>query len=162
MSAPRRSFYILLPLVSCLLAVLLVEVVLALFFPVPFSLEKNMYFENDPYTGFRSRPLGRGYYPNGVPANANSRGQRDDEVEIPKPEGVFRIMLIGDSFTVGANIEQADVYGQGLERLQGSLTRPLGGATTRSPSSRVCASDTARADWIALTAFDVRIRSCAN
>jgi hypothetical protein len=117
MSKSRKSFYILIPLIACVFAVLLLEFGLALFYPIPFSLEKNMYYETDPHTGFRHKPLGSGHYPNGVEAVANSRGQRDGEVAVPKPEGVFRILLIGDSFTVGANVEQHEVYGQVLEDL---------------------------------------------
>ena len=117
MSKARSSFYILIPLLSCVIAVLLVEAALALFYPIPFSLEKNMYFEPDPYTGFRNKPLSRGYYPNGIEANANSRGHRDAEVAVPKPEGVFRILAIGDSFTVGANVEAAEAYPEVIERL---------------------------------------------
>ena len=117
MTKPRKSFYILIPLVASLLAVLFLELGLALFYPIPFSLEKNMYFESDPYTGFRNKPFGSGHFPNGVEAIANSRGQRDDEVEIPKPDGVFRVLVIGDSFTVGANVEQEEVYVQVLEEI---------------------------------------------
>lgn len=117
MSGPRRSFYIILPVFACISGVLLVELGLALFYPIPYSLEKNMYFEPDPYTGYRHRPLSEGNYPNGVPAIANRQGNRDDVVEIPKPEGVFRILMIGDSFTVGANVEMQDAYPQVLERL---------------------------------------------
>jgi len=117
MSETRKSFYIVLPLLSILLGILLVEFCLAVFYPIPYSLEKNMYFEPDPYTGFRHKPGSAGYYPTGIEANANSRGLRDDEVAVPKPDGVFRILVIGDSFTVGANIEQAEAYPQVLERL---------------------------------------------
>ncbi|MEJ2138525.1 MAG: GDSL-type esterase/lipase family protein [Gammaproteobacteria bacterium] len=117
MSGTRRSFYIILPVFACLIGVLLVELGLALFYPIPYSLEKNMYFEPDPHTGYRQKPLGSGGYPNGVAAIANSQGNRDDVVAIPKPDGVFRILMIGDSFTVGANVEQPDVYPQVLERM---------------------------------------------
>ncbi len=117
MSAPRRSFYILLPLVTVIVTLLIAELAFSLFYPVPFSLERNMYYEPDPYTGFRHRPLAEGTYLNGIRAAANSRGQRDDEVEIPKPPDVFRIMAIGDSFTAGANVEQSEAYPEVLERL---------------------------------------------
>jgi len=117
MSGVRKSFYIVLPIISVLVGILLLEAGLALFYPIPFSLEKNMYFEPDPYTGYRQKPLGRGHYPTGIDAIANSRGHRDAEVDVPKPEGVFRILMIGDSFTVGANVEQEDAYPQQLERL---------------------------------------------
>ncbi len=117
MSGPRKSFYIILPLLSCLVALVLVELGLALFYPIPYSLETNMYFMPDPYTGYAHKPFSKGSYPNGIAAVANSQGLRDDEVEIPKPPGVFRILALGDSFTVGANVEQDDAYPQVLERL---------------------------------------------
>jgi len=123
MSGKRKIFYVVLPILSCLIGVLLVEIGLALFYPIPFSLEKNMYFEPDPYTGYRHKPLSSGHYPTGIDAIANSRGHRDDEIEIPKPPGVFRILMLGDSFTVGANIEQAEAYPQVLEQI---LNRPNG------------------------------------
>jgi hypothetical protein len=124
MSEPRKSFYILLPLFSCVFALLLLEAGLALFYPIPYSLEKNMYFEADPYTGYRHKPEGVGYYPTGIPALANKSGHRDDEVQIPKPAGVFRILMIGDSFTIGANVEQAEAYPQVLEALLNQPGQP--------------------------------------
>ncbi|MGI9308931.1 MAG: SGNH/GDSL hydrolase family protein, partial [Gammaproteobacteria bacterium] len=117
MSKARKSFYFILPVFSILVGALLAELALALFYPIPYSLESNMYYSSDEYTGFAHQPYGSGSYPSGVDAVANSRGHRDDEVEVPKPEGVFRILLIGDSFTAGANVEQRDAYPQVLERL---------------------------------------------
>jgi hypothetical protein len=122
----HRRFRVLVPLVSCLLAVLIVELLLALFYPIPFSLEQNMYFQPDPYTGYRHESLRAGKYPNGVAAIANSQGNRDAAVAIPKPAGTKRIMLIGNSFTVGANVEQQDAYPQVLEDLlAASLSTPI-------------------------------------
>ena len=117
MTARRGAFRVILPLVSTLFAIALVELALVWFFPVPYSLERNMYFEPDPHTGYRHRPGGEGYYPNGVAAAANSLGFRDDETTLEKPAGVFRILVLGDSFTVGANVEQAAAWPQVLERL---------------------------------------------
>jgi hypothetical protein len=117
MSQPRRSFYVILPVFAVLLTLLLAELAFSLIFPVPFSLEKNMYFEPNSYTGYRHRPNAVGAYLNGVEAMANSRGHRDEEVVAPKPDGTFRILMIGDSFTVGANVEQAEAFPQVLERL---------------------------------------------
>ena len=125
MSETRTSFYILIPLFSVLFALLLAEIALSIFAPVPFSLERNMYYEPDPYTGFRHKPGSAGSYLNDVPANANSRGLRDDEVEVPKPADVFRILVVGDSFTVGASIRQEDAYPQELERLLQSPGTPI-------------------------------------
>jgi hypothetical protein len=117
MSGSRKSLYFILPIVSCLLGLLLVELLLAVFYPIPYSLEVNMYFEPDPYTGFRHKPDTLGMYNAATPARANSQGNRDAEVAIPKPPNIFRILLIGDSFTVGANVQEAEVFGQVLERL---------------------------------------------
>ncbi|MEC9375196.1 MAG: SGNH/GDSL hydrolase family protein [Pseudomonadota bacterium] len=108
---------IFLPLVSALSTVFLIELILILFYPIPYSFERNMYFEPDPYLGYRHRPLSSGTYPNFVPAEANSLGFRDDEITLEKPSNTFRILMLGDSFTVGANVEQSNAYPQVLERL---------------------------------------------
>ena len=122
MSNRRRLFRLLLPLLSAFFAVGLVEVLLILLYPIPYSLERNMYFEADPYTGYRHRPLAVGTYPNHVPAKANSLGFRDAETTLEKPPGTFRILMLGDSFTVGANVEQSEAYPQVLERLLDSTS----------------------------------------
>lgn len=108
---------ILAPLFSVILTLVAIEVLLALFRPVPFSIERNMYYEPDPYTGFHLKPYGVGYFQNQIPAIANSQGHRDDEVSLDKPDDVFRILVLGDSFTVGANVRQDEAYPQVLERL---------------------------------------------
>jgi lysophospholipase L1-like esterase len=120
MSIRRGFLQIVLPLLSALFAVGLVELILILFYPIPYSLERNMYFEADPYLGYRNMPLASGYYPNGIPAQANSLGFRDAEATLEKSPGTYRILMVGDSFTVGANVEQDDAYPQVLERLLNS------------------------------------------
>lgn len=112
----QRLFQVLVPLVTCILTVAAIELGLAIFYPVPFSIETNMYFEPDPYTGFRLRPGGTGHYQMGIPAVANSHGHRDVEVSLKKPPGVFRILVLGDSFTVGSNVRQEEAYPKVLER----------------------------------------------
>jgi hypothetical protein len=84
---------------------------------VPFALERNMVFVPDPILGYRPKPGGEGFYRGGIPAAANEPGHRDDLVTIEKPPGVFRVLVLGDSFTVGASVEQAQVWPQVLERL---------------------------------------------
>ena len=111
------------PAASALLAVLAAEVVLAVFFPVPYATEFNMYFEPDSYTGYRLKPYGKGFFQNGIPADANRYGQRSSEVSLPKPPGTLRLLVLGDSFTVGANVEEREAYPQVLEQL---LRRRLG------------------------------------
>lgn len=113
---PRKLFYVLVPLLSCLLTLGALELGLAIFHPIPFSIETNMYYEADPYTGFGLKPGGVGHFQMGIPAVANSQGHRDVEVALKKPSGVFRILVLGDSFTVGTNVRQEEAYAKGLER----------------------------------------------
>ena len=46
----------------------------------------------------------------------NSRGYRDLEREVAKPEGVRRVLCLGDSFTWGAGVLFEDTWPQRLER----------------------------------------------
>jgi hypothetical protein len=112
----RRLFQVLVPLIACGLTLGAVELGLTIFHPVPHSIEENMYFEADPYTGYRLKPGGIGQYHMGIPAVANSHGHRDVEVTLKKPAGVFRILVLGDSFTVGANVRQEEAYPKVLEK----------------------------------------------
>jgi hypothetical protein len=70
---------------ECALTLGAVELGLAIFRPVPFSIESSMYFEADPYTGYRLKPGGVGHYKMSIPAVANSHGHRDIEVPLKKP-----------------------------------------------------------------------------
>lgn len=51
--------------------------------------------------GFRQKPGSHFSYSNGTFASANTLGYRGPEVRIPKPAGVFRIVLLGGSTTHG-------------------------------------------------------------
>ena len=113
--APRRLFQILVPIMSLGLTLGLLELGLEIFYPIPFSVEENMYFEADPYTGFRLKPGGIGHFQHNIPAVANSHGHRDVETPLKKPLGVFRILVIGDLLTVGANVRQEEAYPKVLE-----------------------------------------------
>jgi len=75
-----------------------------------------MYFEPDPHTGYRIGPFSEGVFPSGVRVRANSRGHLDDDVSTQKPAGTFRILMLGDSFTIGAGVRQKDAFPQQLER----------------------------------------------
>jgi hypothetical protein len=94
-----------------------IELGLAIFYPVPFAIESNMYFEADPYTGFRLKPGGIGHFQLGIPAVANSHGHRDVEVTLEKPPGIFRILALGDSLTAGVSVRLEEAYPKVLERL---------------------------------------------
>lgn len=110
-------FYLLVPLVVALLTVAFIELVLTLFWPVPPAMATNMYYRADPITGFAHEPKAVGRYPTGIRAVANSRGLRDHEVSLEKPPNTRRILVLGDSFTVGVNVEMEDAYPQVLERM---------------------------------------------
>jgi hypothetical protein len=55
--------------------------------------------------------------PQRIPAWANKNGHRDELVSIEKTDGALRIMVLGDSFTVGANVAQDNIYVEVLETL---------------------------------------------
>ncbi len=112
-----RAFYVLVPLLTAVVVLLLVEAGLTFFYPVPFTIDRNMVYVADPVLGYRPKPGSEGYYRGGIPARANKHGHRDDPVDLAKPSGVFRILVLGDSFTVGASVEQAQAWPQMLERL---------------------------------------------
>ncbi len=113
----RRHFFWLVPLLSTALTLLLIEIALAVFHPIPFALEDNMYFSPDPFTGYRLKPNGIGHFILGIEGRANSRGHRDREIDSKRPAGVVRILVLGDSFTVGANVTQEQAYPEVLEML---------------------------------------------
>jgi lysophospholipase L1-like esterase len=71
----------------------------------------------------RQRPKGYGpYVPNlstkfgGVTVTINSRGWRDAEYSLEKPEGVIRILVVGDSVTFGYGVQLEEVFSKVLER----------------------------------------------
>jgi len=113
----RKSFYVIVPLLSTILTLLGIEAGFAIFCPVPYSIEINMYFEPDAFTGYKLKPNGVGYFQNGIVAKTNSHGHRDDEVSLLHPPDVLRILVLGDSLTVGAGVAQEDAYPQVLEKL---------------------------------------------
>lgn len=113
----RKLFYVVVPLFSILFTLALIELGFVIFHPVPFSLEKNMYYEADPHTGFRIKPHSIGYFKKGIVAVANSHGHRDDEVSLEKDPDTLRLLLLGDSFSMGTNVYQEEAYPQVLERL---------------------------------------------
>lgn len=94
------------------------------------SIEKKYFFNTEVYVQ-RAKPVlhkisdipGLSYE---LMANAkteqgfysiNSKGIRDREFEIPKPDGVFRIIVLGDSVTFGTEYPVEMTYPKILERL---------------------------------------------
>lgn len=108
-------FYLLTPFLSIFLTLVAVELLLALFYPIPFSGEGNIFFIPDPYTGYRLKPNNVCFSYNNIPTIVNSKGHRDHEVTFEKGDNIFRILVLGDSFTVGHNVPQETTYPQILE-----------------------------------------------
>ena len=115
--SPRRWFYFVTPMMSAILSLVILELGFVIFHPIPFSIERNMYFEPDPFTGYRLKPNSVGYFQHQITARTNQSGHRDEFVSVEKADGVFRILVIGDSFTVGASVGQDDTYAEVLETL---------------------------------------------
>ena len=90
------------------IAVLCMEVAVRTFFDdgKQFDLEMWKYalevkgISSDPLIGHNHRP-NRHAFLMGVQFDTNSKGLRDREFSYEKPPGKLRIMMLGDSFTVG-------------------------------------------------------------
>ncbi len=73
------------------------------------------FYEPHPRYGYRMRPnlefvFASPYHGYEARVRTNSRGLRDDETQIPKPPGVFRILLLGDSMTAGLEVERGGSF----------------------------------------------------
>ena len=101
-------------LVSIVLALTACEILLRVFGAE--VLPKPDLYEMDPDVGKRMRP---GWTGNefGAPVAINSKGLRSPETPYEKPEGVFRILALGDSWTFGFRMEEPDAYPRQLERI---------------------------------------------
>ncbi len=82
------------------------------------AFDSNYYYSNkDKYEHFITPPqkyLKDSLYTWGHLTKRNWRGFRDSEIK-PKPKGVFRIMVLGDSFTWGAGLADNEMYSNILD-----------------------------------------------
>jgi lysophospholipase L1-like esterase len=62
-----------------------------------------------------AKPNARGVMLNGTYYRTNSLGVRGPEYDLRPPSGVFRIVIVGDSVTMGVFVEEGDVYPARLE-----------------------------------------------
>ena len=69
----------------------------------------------DPLRTHQHKPNGRAMLM-GVEVRTNALGFRDDEVAFPKPSGLYRIEMLGDSITMGWGVAQADSFSEVLQR----------------------------------------------
>ncbi|MDA0260987.1 MAG: SGNH/GDSL hydrolase family protein [Proteobacteria bacterium] len=72
----------------------------------------------DPVLGWAPRPFVRASagLVNQAPVAINSAGFRDHERSVAKPEGVYRIAILGDSFVAGSEVNFADLFWQVVQR----------------------------------------------
>jgi lysophospholipase L1-like esterase len=110
-------------LASVVLALLVAEVGVRVWHPMPFLPETNMIYLADPETGYRLAPDRVGRFGSGSSGRAGSQGLRNREVG-PKPAGTIRVLVLGDSFTIGSSVEENEAYPQVLEQIL-ARTQPL-------------------------------------
>ena len=79
-------------------------------------LPKPDLYEMDPDVGKRMRPGWEGNEFE-APVVINSKGLRSPETPYEKPEGVYRILALGDSWTFGFRMNEPDAYPRQLERI---------------------------------------------
>ena len=70
----------------------------------------------DPAVGRLLQPFLKEKPANGVHVSSNSLGLRERPFALPKPAGVTRIVLLGDSFVMGQGVEAQERLGVFLER----------------------------------------------
>jgi lysophospholipase L1-like esterase len=79
--------------------------------------------EYDPILGWRNRPNFSmvGKAPDSVSRRVeyahNSKGLRDEEYPYQKPEGTYRILVLGDSFAYGDGVRRSEAFPEMLESL---------------------------------------------
>lgn len=116
--------------VLCLLAFEGVLRVTNLYFPIggeKIEAPEGNIFEADALLGSKHKPNsmlsvtflhGSGHPPGEMIAfKINSKGLRDDEYDYNKPENTTRILLLGDSFTFGDEVNREDNIPENMERI---------------------------------------------
>lgn len=88
----------------------------------PLETRPNTIFDVDADLGWSNAPHGTAH--DGF-ESTNSRGFRGShEYAVPKPDGVTRVAVFGDSFTWGADVRDAETYPAQLEQLAPDLEVP--------------------------------------
>ncbi len=111
--------------ISVLVTLLVSEVIMHMFYGIPstemahFSLSKSKYYQRDDELGWVPRKNIRGVHNKkgsfSTTFQTNSRGLRDKEYKLNKPDGVKRIVVLGDSFTWGYGVNDDEIYTERLE-----------------------------------------------
>ncbi len=121
---------------SILVALLCFEGFLAVFHPYKIT-DQLISDQYDPLLGWVNKPFLDGETRLGYTANGhfyrrhNSHGLRGTrEIDYPKPPGVKRILLIGDSFFWGYGVNDDQVLSEQLQRLAGDRVEIINGAVS--------------------------------
>jgi len=104
-------------LFGCLLAFLALEGLTRIAFPV--EKESDKFWQPDPLLGWTNIPNKTGFFRSEevgeIPVAINSKGLRDVEYDYAKPEDVFRILVLGDSFAQALQVDVEDSFPELLE-----------------------------------------------
>ncbi len=98
----------------------LIELYFKIFSPQIMSYTSKGLLIPDKKCGYRLAPNFRGFQSQSeyvVTIKTNSQGFRSKEIMKDKPENVFRIIVLGDSFTMGYGIENEQTWCSHLENL---------------------------------------------
>jgi hypothetical protein len=98
-------------LAGLVVAIAATEVALRLL-PAP---ERKAHLTSDPRRHHRLKATWSGTV-QGVPYRTNALGLRERDLVTPKPTGVVRILMLGDSFTEGGGLADADTVPRQVER----------------------------------------------
>lgn len=101
--------------IGLLAAIALCELVLA---NLPFVIDTPPgLFRPSSTRAFEHRPGFRGRDMRGNAIRLNSKGLRDGEYAVPKPAGVTRILVLGDSVAFGDGVKVEEAFGDRLEAM---------------------------------------------
>jgi hypothetical protein len=114
----------LLMVVSILLCLIVIETGVQIWNPQIAKPEMRQLHKTSPYFGYDLVPGTYGVGFMGESYQINSHGFRGREFRSEKKSGLFRIMVIGDSFTFGARVNQEDTYPAQLEEALRRMNKP--------------------------------------
>ena len=92
-----------------------------------------VFYKYDRFLGWKNKPLSEGYFtmPDSTTfVKINSKGLRDKEYQYDKQRGVFRILVLGDSFTWGYGVELKEIFTERLENMLGKNVEVLNAGVT--------------------------------
>jgi lysophospholipase L1-like esterase len=119
----KRGPELALTFASILLSLALAEVVVRTFYP------QTMGFSHHTRDGLQVHvPNARGVYRRQefeTDVRFNSMGLRGGEFAMPKPEGTYRIVALGDSFTAGLQVDEEDLFTTRIEQALSAAHAPV-------------------------------------